>query len=132
MNLNLNLGQLIVWIIIGALAGTLAGMSGSQAHDGAMSLLDRVGLREQADDRIRTLSVGEKQRVAIARALLNRPAVVLADEPTANLDDDSSDAVLGLLMEMTAEEGSILVLVTHESRVRKRFDNVLPVAELGG
>ena len=113
------------------LAASLAGQPGKDAEARARSLLERVGLSDQLDERARTLSVGEQQRVAIARALINRPAVVLADEPTANLDDEASDAVLELLTEIAAEEESTLVLVTHESRVRERFDSVVSVAELG-
>ena len=113
-----------------ALAGTLAGRSRAEASEQARSLLDRVGLSRRSDAQARKLSVGEQQRVAIARALINRPKVVLADEPTANLDEVASDVVLDLLMEITAELGSILVLVTHEARVRDRFEYVVPLAEL--
>ena len=77
-----------------------------------------------------TLSVGEQQRVGIARALINEPKVVLADEPTANLDGKRSDEVLKLLEEVVAEEGATLVLVTHEERVTARFDDVVELEEL--
>jgi len=113
-----------------ALAAAIAGASSTAADQRAGELLERVGLHERRDAPARRLSVGEQQRVAIARALVNRPRVVLADEPTANLDERSSDVVLDLLTEITREVGSILVLVTHESRVRDRFEHVRPLAEL--
>jgi putative ABC transport system ATP-binding protein len=75
--------------------------------------------------------VGEQQRVGIARALVNRPKVVLADEPTASLDDERADEVLALLEEVVKEEKATLVLVTHEQRVRERFSDVLDLKELG-
>lgn len=113
-----------------ALARALAGHGGSEADERATELLGRVGLGERLDEMSSHLSVGEQQRVAIARALVNRPSVVLADEPTANLDEDASDNVLDLLREITTEEGSILIVVTHEARVRDRFEQVLRLEDL--
>jgi len=113
-----------------ALAAAIAGQSSAAADARARELLERVGLAQRRDAPARSLSVGEQQRVAIARALVNSPRVVLADEPTANLDERSSDVVLDLLLEITREVGSILVLVTHESRVRDRCEHVAPLAEL--
>lgn len=76
-------------------------------------LLGRVGLADRAGDSIQTLSGGEMQRVAICRALLRRPRLILADEPTGNLDDESARLVMGLLLELCHEEESALVYVTH-------------------
>ncbi len=76
------------------------------------------------------MSVGEQQRVAIARAVINQPTVVLADEPTANLDVKNSDEVLGLLKEAASEAQSILMLVTHEPRVQAHFEDVRPLQEV--
>jgi lipoprotein-releasing system ATP-binding protein len=92
----------------------------------AKKLLDRVGLAARLDHRPAELSGGEKQRAAIARALLHRPALILCDEPTGNLDRASADSVAGLLLELQAEHKSVLVVVTHSlelaSRFAKRFE----------
>ncbi len=112
------------------LAMTFGGLKGKAARERALNLLERVGLSHRSDARPATLSVGEQQRVAIARALANSPRVVLADEPTANLDESIGDEVIGLLKEVTATEHSSLILVTHEENVRRRFDNVIPLSEI--
>lgn len=114
-----------------AIAGTFGGQGAHEAKDRANKLLDRVGLSHRKDARPGTMSVGEQQRVGIARALVNRPKVVLADEPTASLDDERADEVLALLEEVVKEEKATLVLVTHEQRVRERFTDVLDLKELG-
>jgi putative ABC transport system ATP-binding protein len=86
----------------------------------ARALLDRLGIAHRADARAETLSRGEAQRLAIARATLMQPRLILADEPTASLDDGSSAAVLDLLVEATREAGAALVIATHDARVRAR------------
>lgn len=83
----------------------------------AKSLLERVGLGEKLNRKPRELSVGEQQRVAIARAIANDPRVILADEPTANLDEQNAEIVLNLLKEVASENNRILLLVTHERDV---------------
>lgn len=103
---------------------------GRGSADRAKELLARVGIEERMNALPARLSVGEQQRVAIARAVVNEPRVILADEPTANLDEDNGDAVLALLREVATEQGSILVLVTHETRVREMFEDVRLLAEL--
>ncbi len=85
----------------------------------AMELLDRVGLGDRLEHRPNELSGGQQQRVAIARALINEPRVVLADEPTGNLDSRTSDAILDLLQELN-REGQTIVMVTHELGIAKR------------
>lgn len=115
-----------------ALAGTFAGRSTKDANERAQKLLERVDLGHRMGARPGTMSVGEQQRVGIARALINEPKVVLADEPTANLDTQRSDEVLALLDEVVAEEGATLVLVTHEERVTRRFDDVVELEGLQG
>ena len=111
-----------------ALAGTFAGQSVKDSRAHAFLLLKRLGLGHRQDALPGTLSVGEQQRVGIARALVNRPRVVLADEPTANLDDRGAAAALDLLMEVVREQSATLVLVTHDQRVRERFDSVLELS----
>jgi putative ABC transport system ATP-binding protein len=86
----------------------------------ALELLDRVGLSGKARKRPHQLSGGERQRVAIARALVNGPALVFADEPTANLDHATGAAVLDILEALNAERGSTLILATHDPEVMKR------------
>jgi len=112
-----------------ALPARFAGVRRAAARARAAELLDRVGLSHRAGARPGTLSVGEQQRVAIARAVINRPTVVLADEPTANLDVDNGDQVLSMLKEAASEAESVLLLVTHEPRVQGHFEDV---RELGG
>lgn len=84
----------------------------------ANALLDRLGIAARTHARAETLSRGEAQRLAIARAMLMEPRLILADEPTASLDDDACAAVLGLLLEATREAGAALVIATHDARVR--------------
>lgn len=108
-----------------ALAASLAGLGRADARSKAEAILKRVELGHRLDARPGTLSVGEQQRVGIARALVTKPAVVLADEPTASLDERRSAEVLDLLDEVVGEAGATLLLVTHEPRVRDRFERVL-------
>jgi putative ABC transport system ATP-binding protein len=91
----------------------------------ARELLDLVGLADRSDHNPAQLSGGEQQRVAVARALANDPTLVLADEPTGNLDDQSAQGVMGLLTSAVRERGSTLLLVTHERDTAEAADRVI-------
>ena len=100
---------------------TLAGRGDNGALERAGRLLDRVGLSGRLDHRPAELSGGERQRVAIARALVNRPRVLLADEPTGNLDRTTAESIGSLLLEVHQEQQTILIVVTHSDRLAERF-----------
>jgi putative ABC transport system ATP-binding protein len=108
-----------------ALAAEYAGVSGSKARAAAMLALGWVGLEERAGHRPMELSGGEQQRVAIARSLVNEPMLLLADEPTGNLDTARSVEVLQMLRRFNAERGQTVVLVTHDSEVGETCDRII-------
>jgi predicted ABC-type transport system involved in lysophospholipase L1 biosynthesis ATPase subunit len=97
------------------MAARVAGKIGAAERNRAADLLARVGLKDRAHHLPAHLSGGERQRVAVARALMNKPRVVLADEPTGNLDEFTSEGVINVLLEVCAEQGASLVLVTHNA-----------------
>jgi len=107
-----------------ALPLTLAGQRDAAVRTRVMAMLESVGLADRAGSPPRELSGGELQRVAIARALVHRPAIVLADEPTGNLDPDSAAGVITLLRERMAAEGACGVLVTHSVEAAQRADRM--------
>jgi putative ABC transport system ATP-binding protein len=96
----------------------------------ARQLLERVGLALRLHHRPRQLSIGQQQRVAVARALAGRPALVLADEPTGNLDRARAAASLALIREVCRENQAALLLVSHDERVLADFERVLDLAEI--
>ncbi|MBM3988970.1 MAG: ABC transporter ATP-binding protein [Planctomycetes bacterium] len=96
----------------------------------ARELLERVGLSGRLDYLPHKLSIGQQQRVAVARALVNSPQLVLADEPTGNLDRANAEAALALLRDTCRENGAALLVVSHDERVVERFERVLDFATL--
>ena len=112
-----------------AIPAFVAGEARGTARRRASELLDSVGLAARAQHRPDQLSGGEQQRVAIARALVNEPSIVFADEPTGNLDEDTSRDVLDVMWRLHEARGTTLVVVTHDPDVAARADRVLHMVE---
>ena len=104
-------------------AQTIAGLPADRAA--AHSMLSALGVDERADAYPHQLSVGQQQRVAIARALVNRPKLLLADEPTSNLDDEACASVADLLLGAAQRQGASLLIATHDSRLKSRIPRQL-------
>jgi len=102
----------------------LAGLDDGSQEEKATALLDRVGLGDRLDHKPTELSVGQQQRVALARMLANDPAIILADEPTGNLDPETANQVIGFFEEFN-EEGRTIVMVTHDPKAAERAKSVL-------
>jgi putative ABC transport system ATP-binding protein len=103
------------------------GVRGKAARDEASAMLDQVGLADRKTFLPRDLSGGQKQRVAIARALVASPAVILADEPTANLDSEVGAQILELFRALAKKQGRALLVVTHDPKVRRISDRVVEI-----
>ncbi len=111
------------------IAGRIAGNLNAEVEDRARHLLDRVGVGGRERQMTSKMSGGERQRIAIARALLNQPQLILADEPTGNLDERTADEVIELLFEACREEGASLLLVTHNVAYAKATDEALVMSD---
>jgi putative ABC transport system ATP-binding protein len=116
-----------------ALENVLLGMTfarGRKDTKRAWALLERVGLTHRAHHKPQALSVGEQQRVAVARSLANRPRLLLADEPTANVDPANQDRIIDLIRETCGEEQIALIMVTHAMEVANRFQRIERLEEV--
>jgi lipoprotein-releasing system ATP-binding protein len=105
------------------------GATREQADERARALLGTLGLAERVTHRPSKLSGGEQQRVAVARALANRPPLVLADEPTGNLDEATADVVFAEFLRLVRDEGSAALVATHNERIAAKMDRVLRLHE---
>jgi putative ABC transport system ATP-binding protein len=105
------------------------GLSSAQRRARVMELLDKVGIREYAAHRPSELSGGQRQRVAIARALVTRPQLVLADEPTANLDSVTGQHILDIMKELNRTEGTTFIFSTHDQKVMAHANAIVRLAD---
>ena len=112
-----------------ALPAKYAGRRRSETEAAASDALRMVGLSDRENHRPMELSGGQQQRVAVARALVNEPSLLLADEPTGNLDSESTDEMLGLLLRFNAERGQTTVVVTHDARVGEACGRTLTMLD---
>ena len=111
------------------LAARIAGRRETETRPEALALLERVGLGARLRHLPGQLSGGECQRVALARALINRPPLILADEPTGNLDENTGESIMRLLLDLTRERATALILVTHNPAFAARTDRALTLSQ---
>jgi putative ABC transport system ATP-binding protein len=111
------------------MAMQLGGMPFSEMRERGIAILERLGLRHRIDYKPKALSGGQRQRVAVARALVNRPQLVLADEPTAALDKGASKTVVMLLKELAIEHAATIIVVTHDRRILEFSDRVVTMVD---
>jgi lipoprotein-releasing system ATP-binding protein len=105
----------------------IAGMEMKEAYENARFLLKRFGVEDRSHHRPTQLSGGEQQRVSMARAVMNNPSLILADEPTGNLDDKNTELILDLLFEVKNEYSVSILLITHEEKIAHRSDKILEI-----
>lgn len=104
------------------------GTGGKEREEKAISLLSKVGLPEQINKKPNQLSGGQQQRVAIARALMNNPAIILADEPTGNLDTKSGNEIMAILKDLN-KQGNTIVMITHEADIAKQAKRIITIRD---
>lgn len=110
------------------LACKVAGKSSTEAKNKATELLDQLGLQDRANHRPAELSGGQQQRVAIARSFANNPSLILADEPTGNLDEKNASIVLDLFLNMSKENNATLVIATHNKEISQKTNKVYEIS----
>lgn len=111
------------------LPARMARVSVEECSGRALKLLERVGLKDRVDHKPYELSGGEQQRVAIARALINEPELILADEPTGNLDSHTGEGIIDLLCEIQRERQATLIIATHDAKVAARAPRVIQLVD---
>ena len=109
--------------------GIIAGMNGKERHFRALKLLEMLGIKDKANQKPASLSGGQQQRVAIARSLINNPAIILADEPTGNLDTKTGKEVFGLLKLLSGKYRRTIVMVTHNHELSKETDRIIHIKD---
>jgi putative ABC transport system ATP-binding protein len=109
--------------------GIIAGMNGKERHFRALKLLEMLGIKDKANQKPVSLSGGQQQRVAIARSLINNPAIILADEPTGNLDTKTGKEVFGLLKLLSSKYRRTIIMVTHNHELAKETDRIIHVKD---
>ena len=110
-----------------ALPMVYAGFSKSERNERATEVLTQVGLADRMDHKPNQLSGGQRQRVAVARALVNDPSILLADEPTGNLDAETSEKIIKLLFDLNKDAGTTLIIVTHDAELAARTNRIVKI-----
>ena len=109
--------------------GIIAGMNGKERHLRALKLLEMLGIKDKANQKPVSLSGGQQQRVAIARSLINNPTIILADEPTGNLDTKTGKEVFGLLKLLSSKYRRTIIMVTHNHELAKETDRIIHIKD---